>query len=459
MIIRQIKNRAWWILALTLLPMHAQEVRWPSSAEVRKITAAIPARPAAAPLRPRKLLVVGEARSHPSAPLAAKTIQLIAEKTGAFEAVYLEESSLFEPEKLEQYDAVLANNWNGFNPFLPVPMSEYQKLSDDWKVAMNNREAMLKQSLLQFVASGKGFIGWHAAVIGMDNWKEYADLIGAKHAATPWGEAILQVEDTGHPLSAGFHGRFFSVADEVYEFGAPYSRDSLRILLSVDPFQTSAAKNNRAGQPVRTDNDYGVSWVKSYGRGRVFYSALGQAPATYGNPVFLKHLLDGIQFALGDLPGETTPTARAKQIEGPRRSLIQQDRKGAVSLLARDVTIHGDTIRFEPAEKNSIGYWTELNDWVSWGFTVKQPGVFKVGLSQACGQGNGGSEFALRVGSQVLREFVRDTGSFTNFVERPIGEVTLANPGTYTLEVKPLKKVGFAIMDLRRVTLTPKPSN
>ena len=53
-----------------------------------------------------------------------------------------------------------------------------------------------------------------------------------------------------------------------------------------------------------------VSWVRADGQGRVFYTTLGHEPQVYWNPLFLRHLLAGIQFALGDLAGETASTGK-----------------------------------------------------------------------------------------------------------------------------------------------------
>ena len=48
--------------------------------------------------------------------------------------------------------------------------------------------------------------------------------------------------------------------------------------------------------------DYAASWINQYGKGRVFYTTLGRAAETYWNPLFLRHVLAGIQFAINDLP-------------------------------------------------------------------------------------------------------------------------------------------------------------
>ena len=66
----------------------------------------------------------------------------------------------------------------------------------------------------------------------------------------------------------------------------------------------------------RTDNDFAVSWVRSWGKGRVFYCSLGHRNEIFWNPAILQHYLDGIQFALGDLPADTTPSAQLKSRAG-----------------------------------------------------------------------------------------------------------------------------------------------
>ena len=135
----------------------------------------------------------------------------------------------------------------------------------------------------------------------------------------------------------------------------------------------------------------------------------------------------------------------------------EQRSDGSIFLLATNAVTHGKTIRYEPqAHKNTIGYWTKAEDWVSWDFKVTQPGTFDVTLTQACGKGSGGSEVAFSVGEQVIRDTVPDTGAFTNWVERTIGTFSFNGPGTYTISVKPVKKPGLAVMDLRAIKLSPR---
>jgi hypothetical protein len=130
---------------------------------------------------------------------------------------------------------------------------------------------------------------------------------------------------------------------------------------------------------------------------------------------------------------------------------------GSIVLLATNAVVHGKNIRYEPQpHKNTIGYWTRADDWVSWEFIVKKPGTFDVTLTQACGKGSGGSEVTFTIGEQVIKDIVPDTGAFTNWVQRTIGSFLLSTAGVYTVEVKPVKKPGLAVMDLRAIALTPK---
>ena len=141
----------------------------------------------------------------------------------------------------------------------------------------------------------------------------------------------------------------------------------------------------------------------------------------------------------------------------PATRPVQQAEDGTILLHARDVTIHGTTVRYEPnPHKNTVGFWTRREDWVSWDFVVAKPGTFDVLPLQGCGKGSGGAEVEFAFdGKQPLKMTVQDTGGFQNFVERNIGSVELS-AGPHTLSVKPLSKPGHAVMDLRQVTLKPK---
>jgi len=128
---------------------------------------------------------------------------------------------------------------------------------------------------------------------------------------------------------------------------------------------------------------------------------------------------------------------------------------GDIRLHAKDARVHAKNMRYEPqASKNTLGYWTQPEDWADWEFDVTSPGNYEVEITQGCGKGSGGAEVAVAVAGQTLKFTVQDTGHFQNFVQRPIGTVDLP-AGKQTLSVKPQTKPGAAVMDLRRVVLRP----
>ena len=79
--------------------------------------------------------------------------------------------------------------------------------------------------------------------------------------------------------------------------------------MSFDVAKTDMNQGRECKACVRADNDYAISWVRSYGKGRVFYCSLGHNPDAFWNTPILEHFLAGIQFALGDLKANTKPSA------------------------------------------------------------------------------------------------------------------------------------------------------
>ncbi len=276
-----------------------------SSQERARIEQAVPDRAPEAPKKSRKLLVVtlnvrdGEAvRGHASIPHGNHAIQFMGRKTGAYETVISNDIEMFRPGRIGQFDAICFNNTVGV-------------LFDDPE---------LRQSLLDFVANGGGFVGIHAAAATFvqwpqyDHWPAFGDMLGGyEDGGHPWGpdETItIRVEDPSHPLNAAFDGKGFEISDEVFQFRHGYSRDKLRVLLSIDPEKTDMSPDRRILPERQADKDFAMSWVRAYGQGRVFYTSFGHNKHIFWNPLLLKHFLAGIQFALGDLEASTTPSAQ-----------------------------------------------------------------------------------------------------------------------------------------------------
>ena len=140
-----------------------------------------------------------------------------------------------------------------------------------------------------------------------DQWQEQIDgehvdfVICDPETLEP--RLAIKLDEPDHPLNKAFCGKGFLIKDEIYKIKDPYSRDNLRILLSLD-------MSNKRNKPGRPDNDNAISWIRELGQGRVFYCSLGHNNQIFWNPAVLRHYLDGIQYALGDLKADATPSAK-----------------------------------------------------------------------------------------------------------------------------------------------------
>lgn len=271
----------------------AEQKKEASEAEVKKVEEAMPAKATATPVKPRRILVFNKCEGfyHNVIPLAARAFEIMGKKTGAFETVNSEDKTIFSPEKLKEFDAVLLNNTTGL------------KLSDDQKKA-----------LLSFVKEdGKGLIGTHAASDNFGDWPEGAAMVGGQFDGHPWGGGgtwAVKIDDPEHPINKGFGGKGFKIKDEIYQIKGAYSRETHRELLSLDMSDAETCKPK--GQK-REDKDNAISWIYDFGKGRVFYCSLGHNHEIYWNGAILQHYVDGIQFALGDLKVDAAPTAKIKK--------------------------------------------------------------------------------------------------------------------------------------------------
>ena len=276
-----------------------------------QIEQAAPSQPQVQPLKNRRVLIaitpphLMEKDPHKGycIPYGAYAFQTLGEKAGAYQPVVSDQLAMFLPEQIKQFDAIVLNNTSG--PWI-IPTEEdlaqpaFGKYGSD-KAAV---EQVLRRSLLDFVREGGGLVAIHYASGANRHWPKFKELIGAAFTGHPWNEEIgIRVEEPGHPLVSAFELNEFRLADEIYEYGPPYDRSNVRVLLSLDPQRS----NMNVPWIHRTDNDFALTWVKSYGKGRVFCTSFGHRTEIYWNPQVLRMYLDAVQFAAGDLKAPSEP--------------------------------------------------------------------------------------------------------------------------------------------------------
>ena len=382
----------------------------PDPADVQAMIAALPAKAAVKPKQARKVLVLGRAAGfiHSSIPLAARTVEEIGKKTGAWSTTITYDAADINEQNLKQYDAIFLASTTG--NFLDDPNDEAAT-------------AARRKALLDFVRGGKGLAGIHAASdsyhaskqslsgegrgrgrggrgggggfagslatqlvtqgdknsdqkLGRDEFTALADawydkmdtgkagrisqqefpqrwaLVIPPPAPTPlgptgfpiqakatqlgpddqvgtwpefnkliggffkfhWnnGQVIhYKIDEPNHPLNAPFKGlKDFQVIDETYTFGREtYSRQNLKVLTSID-YDKMSAEDKAKEQYPRSDGDYALSWIRREGKGRVFYEAHGHDEKIYAIKPLLEHVMLGMQYVLGDLPADDSPSVK-----------------------------------------------------------------------------------------------------------------------------------------------------
>jgi uncharacterized protein len=170
--------------------------------------------------------------------------------------------------------------------------------------------------LREWVKAGGALAGTHCATDTLYGESVYGDLIGAYFRGHPPGlqKIKVKVEDPKHPAAAGFTDGM-GYQDEMYVFrDAPYSRDKLHIILSIDANSFEPTLKNPKDPKrdlTRKDKDYAISWCRTEGKGKVFYTSFGHDEKVWKDEKFQKHLFGGLKWATGELPGDATPSGPA----------------------------------------------------------------------------------------------------------------------------------------------------
>lgn len=261
-----------------------------SEQQLAAIADAAPRTPTAQPKSARRALCFCRCNGfvHSSISSGNAALEALGERTKAFTVDVTEDYGVFTPENLKQYDCIILNNTT--NMVFP--------------------EASQLNAFMDFVASGKGLVGIHAASDNFGRHPEARAIIGGEFGGHPWnagGTWAFKLDDPQHPLNEAFGGKGFWHKDEIYQYNPAtfVGTDVLRILVSLDMNQGKVSERIDDGP-----REVPVSWGRRAGEGRVFYTNFGHNESTFANPTILRHLLDGIQYAMGDLEVDDTPTSQ-----------------------------------------------------------------------------------------------------------------------------------------------------
>jgi type 1 glutamine amidotransferase len=194
-----------------------------------------------------------------------------------------------------------------------VSRQEWTALADDWFQKLDSDNTG-KVTRAEFVAHFNSLLPPPPSQESkpVQQWPEFNKLIGG-YFKFHWPDPQLiyvKIDDPNSPLTAMFHGKDFEIHDETYTFvQESFSRSNVHVLTSIDYDKMSAEDKAKEVNP-RSDGDYALSYIRREGKGRVFYEGHGHSDRVYAMTPMLEHLRAGIQYALGDLKADDSPSAK-----------------------------------------------------------------------------------------------------------------------------------------------------
>lgn len=201
---------------------------------------------------------------HKSIPAGIRALQTLG-KNNKFRVDTTANSDVFTSSDLKKYDAVIFLNTTGD--------------------VLNDAQ---QEEFERYIQSGKGFVGIHSATDTESSWPWYNKLVGAYFSDHPEVQpADLRIIRKTHP-STDFLPGVWKRTDEWYNFKDIYS--GINILAELDETTYTGGKNG---------TNHPIAWYHEFDGGRSFYTAGGHTDESYSEPLFLKHVLGGIKYAIG----------------------------------------------------------------------------------------------------------------------------------------------------------------
>jgi len=244
----------------------------------------------------KHLLILGEEKGyrHESVSHAMAVIEELGKQNGQWDTTIRTDTEVLTKKKLE----FNAKNLNDFDAVLFFTGGDLEM------------DPQQRADLLSFVHDdGKGFIGVHSAAITWAKWPEFVEMLGGTFDEHPWGtfNAPIIVEDSTFPGMQQWP-REFVYKDEIYQM-KDFSRDKVHVLMRLDSCKLDLS-NPKAH---RKDHDFAVTWAKSYGKGRVYYSTLGHPEENWDDPRLQQMYTEAIKWAVGletaDLTSRPSPSS------------------------------------------------------------------------------------------------------------------------------------------------------
>jgi type 1 glutamine amidotransferase len=235
-------------------------------------------------------------------PHTSEMIQIIGEKSGAFEVVDSKDIRLFEPEDLGKFDAVVLNNTCSKPDHRNLFWDKLREESDGDSLSLMQKAQELESNLLTYVQNGGGLMVVHGGITTQNKSRAFSRLVGASFDYHPPQQPIqIRLVDPEHPLVQVFPKEGFQHIDEPYFYSNAYEEKDFRPLLYFNNEEITGQR-----EPAKTGKTY-VAWIRSEGKGKVMYCSPSHNAQSFENPDLLQFFLNGLQYVVGDVDCEDQP--------------------------------------------------------------------------------------------------------------------------------------------------------
>ena len=240
------------------IPYAGSKIKPPTPQWTAKIQSLAPAKPTINAAR-RKVLVFSlfTGYKHDVIPHVDRVFEILGKKSGAFDAMVTVDIEALRPQGLAAYDVLVLNNNCSISPRRNLFLDELQRNAKYRDLTEKQRQAKadaLEQSVLDFVAGGKGLVVIHGGVSILNNSAKFSEMVGAAFDYHPSSQELtVRTVDADHSLVAAFRGKApFIHRDEPYCFKAPYEKMDFHPLLSLDVQRDQGSQGpGRQNRPLR----------------------------------------------------------------------------------------------------------------------------------------------------------------------------------------------------------------
>ncbi|MEA1785991.1 ThuA domain-containing protein [Arenibacter sp. GZD96] len=203
---------------------------------------------------------------HASIPKGIEALQKLGSENN-FQVDTTKNAALFTDENLQQYSAIVFLSTTG-----------------------NVLDAKQEAAFERYIQAGGGFVGIHAATDTEYDWGWYTKLVGAQFLSHPSGtpEADFIITDRNFPATEFFTDTVWHRTDELYNY--KNMNPDVNVIMTLDESTYEGGQNG---------DHHPIAWYHEYDGGRAFYTGGGHTDESYTEDLFLKHVLGGIQYAIG----------------------------------------------------------------------------------------------------------------------------------------------------------------